>query len=516
LQTALGQAFYGDEIWVATGTYKPTTGSDRAATFSLPDGVGVYGGFVGTETARHQRDWATNVTTLNGDIGTIGNSSDNVYHVVTVNATDSATVLDGFTVSGGQGTGQTGGGVYINTGSLTIANCRITNNAADYGGGVFQSGDSGRVVVIDSRIELNTTSNHGGGLYVSGNVALTNTQIVSNTAAGHGGGLHVNTGRVDVFGGEFTNNKASLNGGGLNTNNHVSIDGTQFISNTASQKGGGLLQWNAGYTVTVSNARFERNTAGQEGGGLWTHGITTLWDTHVVSNSATIWGGGVFQQNGVVTVNRSVIEGNTSAQHGGGVALNGATASFNRSRIVGNTAAGHGGGIEVWAARLNMVNVVIADNHAALGNGIYLYESPLNALHTTIARNSGGQGSGIFANHDLPAANTVALTNTILTNQTVGITATATNTVMLNGVLWYGNGTNTDGVGSFNVQNATMGDPAFAADGYHLTRNSEAIDHGVNAGVAIDLDGDLRPIGNGTDLGADEFSFKVYLPLIVR
>ena len=51
LQTALGQAFYGDEIWVAAGTYKPTTGSDRNATFALPNGVGVYGGFAGTETA---------------------------------------------------------------------------------------------------------------------------------------------------------------------------------------------------------------------------------------------------------------------------------------------------------------------------------------------------------------------------------------------------------------------------------------------------------------------------------
>ena len=70
--------------------------------------------------------------------------------------------------------------------------------------------------------------------------------------------------------------------------------------------------------------------------------------------------------------NRSVIEGNTCAQHGGGVALNGATGSFSRSRIVSNTAAVHGGGLDVWAARLNLINIVIADNHATLGNGVYL------------------------------------------------------------------------------------------------------------------------------------------------
>ena len=46
----------------------------------------------------------------------------------------------------------------------------------------------------------------------------------------------------------------------------------------------------------------------------------------------------------------------------------------------------------MWAARLSLTNVVIADNYAVLGNGVYLYGSPLDALHATVARNSGGQG----------------------------------------------------------------------------------------------------------------------------
>ena len=43
------------EIWVAAGTYKPTTGTDRTATFPLKNGVSVYGGFAGTETQLGQR-----------------------------------------------------------------------------------------------------------------------------------------------------------------------------------------------------------------------------------------------------------------------------------------------------------------------------------------------------------------------------------------------------------------------------------------------------------------------------
>jgi len=47
LQAALTGAIKGDEIWVAAGTYKPTTGSDRLSTFTLKNGVALYGGFVG-------------------------------------------------------------------------------------------------------------------------------------------------------------------------------------------------------------------------------------------------------------------------------------------------------------------------------------------------------------------------------------------------------------------------------------------------------------------------------------
>jgi hypothetical protein len=161
--------------------------------------------------------------------------------------------------------------VLVTNGSLTIANCRITNNSANFGGGVYQEGASGRVDVTNCWIALNTTSNHGGGLCVVGSAALTNTQVLSNTAAGHGGGLYVDSGRADLIGGMFAANSASLNGGGVDVNHSVTVSGTQFISNTG-QNGGGLTQWNAGYTVALTNARFERNSASGMGGGVFVNG----------------------------------------------------------------------------------------------------------------------------------------------------------------------------------------------------------------------------------------------------
>ncbi len=51
LQSALSAASSGYEIWVAAGTYRPTTGADRTMSFVMRPGVAIYGGFAGTENA---------------------------------------------------------------------------------------------------------------------------------------------------------------------------------------------------------------------------------------------------------------------------------------------------------------------------------------------------------------------------------------------------------------------------------------------------------------------------------
>lgn len=62
LQVALANATSGDNIWVAKGTYTPTTGTDRNATFQLKNAVGIYGELAGGETSLEQRNWKKNET----------------------------------------------------------------------------------------------------------------------------------------------------------------------------------------------------------------------------------------------------------------------------------------------------------------------------------------------------------------------------------------------------------------------------------------------------------------------
>src|SRR5262245_16970323 len=142
LQTALGAANSPNEIWVRAGTYRPTATTDRTISFALKNGVGVYGGFNGTETLRSQRNPSVNVTILSGDIGTAGASNDNSYHVVTADATvTSSGVLDGFTITGGQADGanpnERGAGMWINGGSPTLAQDTFSGTfALAQGGGL--------------------------------------------------------------------------------------------------------------------------------------------------------------------------------------------------------------------------------------------------------------------------------------------------------------------------------------------------------------------------------------------
>ena len=59
LRPALASSFTpGDQLRIAGGEYTPHAGNDQTARFTIPEGLRVYGGFAGTETAfppRHQR-----------------------------------------------------------------------------------------------------------------------------------------------------------------------------------------------------------------------------------------------------------------------------------------------------------------------------------------------------------------------------------------------------------------------------------------------------------------------------
>jgi hypothetical protein len=81
--------------------------------------------------------------------------------------------------------------------------------------------------------------------------------------------------------------------------------------------------------------------------------------------------------------------------------------------------------------------------------------------------------------------------------------------------------THTGGNLVISGSNSFIGNAAFvnpADDDYHLTADSLAINAGVDAGVTVDFDGDIRPIEAAFDIGYDEVNTNrlYYFPLIFK
>jgi predicted outer membrane repeat protein len=213
LQNALTYAGGGNltEIWVAAGTYRPTTGTSRTASFAMRPGVAIYGGFAGTETALSQRALTfPSATTLSGDIGTAGNAADNSFHVVNnPPGLTTAALLDGVVITGGNANGgsfpdNTGGGI-LNRGngnvcSPTIRNCLFISNSGAFGGAMYNNGvlGSSSPVLTNCSFQGNTAATNGGAVYNDGlnggssSPVLTNCSFQSNTAATNGGAMFSN------------------------------------------------------------------------------------------------------------------------------------------------------------------------------------------------------------------------------------------------------------------------------------------------------------------------------------
>lgn len=339
LSKAISVAGTGQEIWVAKGTYHPTRcttnwqmceddpGNHRAWSYTLVKGLAIYGGFDGTETLLTDRDYALNVTILSADLNDDDswdainqvweNRTDNAYHVFSNfpnEDLDSSTILDGFTISGGQADlepyNTQGGGVNLGTNdSPLIRNCKFIGNVAISGGGAINSYNAD-VTVEDCTFEKNISPD-GAAIYCSRNLTVTNCMFTENHTAApdnnqRGGaiaagyGTEVNT--VTITNSSFVGNSSPKEGAAITfgTNLDITISGCLFDQNSDNGSGNGsIVRSQEGNTISVSSSIFSNNIG---------MALSSRTNTVTVINSQFI--SNVFVSNGAIEAQRAKFKAN--------------------------------------------------------------------------------------------------------------------------------------------------------------------------------------------------------------
>lgn len=373
-------------------------------------------------------------------------------------------------------------------------------------------------------------------VYISGPITPTLDGLIikNGNAAGlggysnydAGGGVYINEAKAFISHCTIINNSAGpassagngLGGGIAVILSDAELESNLIISNTANWGGGVRVIYNS---PVLRHNQFLSNTS-LFGGGMYLMGSRALVEGNLFQGNTGERGGGIYLSSAEATIAGNVIRDNQGS-FGGGIGINaGFSSVISGNLILNNVVNMEGGGLSISNNDTSVLNNVIADNEAPRSAGVYIKLAYPIFIHNTIARNSGGDGVGISVGQDAG----IALTNNIIVSHTVGISVTTGSTATLEATLW-GSGpwaNLSDWVGDGAVTTGAVnvwGDPYFldpASGDYHIRPGSAAINAGVDAAVAVDIDGDTRPLGSGYDIGADEVwqQLQLFVPLVVN
>ena len=238
IQTAIDNAVDTDEIVVDPGTYFETIN------------------FLGK---------AITLRNAGGPLVTIIDGTGNFHVVQCVGGEGSDTILDGFTITGGNANGMhfpdiSGGGMINIDSSPTVTNCTFTGNNSS-GGGAMSNFIGSSPTVTNCTFDGNSAG-FGGGMYNSSDSSptITNCTFSGNTAAQNGGG------------------------GMYNAGSSPTVTNCTFSENAAAQTGGGMHNFES--SPTVINCTFTGNSAGTSIGG----GMANFKSSNPTVINCILWG----------------------------------------------------------------------------------------------------------------------------------------------------------------------------------------------------------------------------------
>ncbi|MBF2054244.1 MAG: FKBP-type peptidyl-prolyl cis-trans isomerase [Candidatus Sericytochromatia bacterium] len=386
LAIAMAAGRPGDELWVAAGTYTPTSpGGSRLISFVLTPGITVLGGFNGTETLAEERDWEANPTILSGDLN--GNDiygedspvalqtlSDNSFHIL---RGGQDAMLDGFTIRGGTALSsppRNQGGGMLNSSNPTLRNLIFENNTALFAGGGMANINNASPSLENVTFRFNDASS-GGGMYNGPNTNVSMNQVT------------------------FFSNAASQGGGLFNEGASPSITLSSFANNSGRQMGGGMCN-RRGASPTLMQVVMTENVGGLGGAMYNNESASPSLAQVVIGGNFADNGGGIYNYNGSSpTLEQVTVEDNQATFVGGGMYnYQRSSPSVHRSAFVNNVAGAEGGGIMNRSnSNPEITNVLIYGNQSsrAGGMGNFNHADPV-LRHVTMYDNQAEEGAEMF------------------------------------------------------------------------------------------------------------------------
>jgi len=476
IQEAIDAAVDGDTVLVGDGLYKGEGNTDikfkgKAITVKssdgsencIIDGEDKYHGFV-FANQEGKNSVLSGFTIQNSGQGYMDFDVNTAIYGAITCAKDSSPTIENCIIFNNR-TGINNTGIYLNGSSPDIINCTISENQAQsWGGGIYCTENSSPL--IQGCIISHNNANNGGGIYIDGSPTIVDSTISQNSnrdRVSYGAGIYIKKGSPNI--------------------SNCVIDG-----NTGKNKGGGIYIHEAD-DVTISDSKITNNSldysTSVSGAGIFIYLKTKsvqLIDCIIDSNSASgddsgAWGAGIYNHSSNIFFKGCIVSNNIAH-------------SKNDSSI--------GGGI--WSSGMTeIINCIITNNKAtgyrySSAGGIAGYNE-IVIVSSTIADNISDGGSGL----NIGSSTIAVIANSIIWDNELYIPSSSEDIAEIS---YSDIQDRHEGTGNFSL------DPKFVGgNDYHLTVQSPCIDAGtfVASRGNTDIDGDVIPICNGFDVGADEY-----------
>jgi predicted outer membrane repeat protein len=312
-----------------------------------------------------------------------------------------------------------GGGIYNSNGNLTVqGSTLISANNARLGGGLYLSDSGSHTVSIDMGVSImsNSVVNNGGGVYINtGAVTIGNASgglvtVSSNVATNSGSGIYQAGGNLTLRHCNVSDNGNSSagSGGGIRSAATLTIADCIFANNrvnTTSGLGAGIYL-NSSASVAISNmtiANTPATAAARNGAGMFvsTAATVTITDSTFTGNRAQNIGGGLFVDLGNTATITSTTFSNNSAVSQGGAIANYGTLTLTASHLLNNNGGNYGGALvnDNSTTGDSVSQTCITGNAATNGSAFYSFSATFNAENNWWG-STGGAGSTINANVD--------------------------------------------------------------------------------------------------------------------